>query len=203
MNIYLVRHGESEANAQQVKQGTDGNLSAKGKQQATFLAERLSHIQLENIISSPVLRAQQTADIINKKLNLPLTNSPLFVERKTPTELIGKPLQSPEVTNAMQKMYDNYTDNDWHYSDEENFSDLKTRAINGLKELSKSSSKNRLVVTHGAFLRVLIACVIMGNMLTSAEYLKFNSTLKATNTGITLIRYIDNEWQLIIWNDHS
>jgi broad specificity phosphatase PhoE len=203
MNIYLVRHGESEANAQQVKQGTGGNLSTQGKQQAKFLAERLSRISLENIISSPVLRTKQTADIINKKLNLPLTYSPLFVERKTPTELIGKPLQSPEVTNAMQKMYDNYSDNEWHYSDEENFSDLKTRAMSGLKELAESTSKNRLVVTHGAFLRVLIACVIMGNTLTSAEYLKFNSTLKATNTGITLIRYINSEWQLIIWNDHS
>ena len=112
MNIYLVRHGESEANAQQVKQGTGGNLSTQGKQQAKFLAERLSRISLENIISSPVLRTKQTADIINKKLNLPLTYSPLFVERKTPTELIGKPLQSPEVTNAMQKMYDNYSDNE-------------------------------------------------------------------------------------------
>lgn len=203
MDIYLVRHGESEANAQQIKQGTDGELSNKGKQQASFLAERLSQIPLENIISSPVLRAKQTTEIINKKLNLPVTSSELFVERKTPTELIGKPLQSPEVLKTMQKMYDNYHTFDWHYSDEENFFDLKTRALKALDELAKSPIKNSLVVTHGGFLRILIACVIMGNTLNSKEYLKFNSALKATNTGITLIRYINNAWELIVWNDHA
>lgn len=61
MKLYLLRHGDSEARA-----ATDAQrqLTADGRQEAHDVAVKFAdrHIQLDRCISSPYLRAEQTAD---------------------------------------------------------------------------------------------------------------------------------------------
>ncbi len=72
--IYLVRHGQSEANAAGRVQGWfDSPLNGRGRQQAHSLAHRLSkELPLHFIVSSPLQRAAETARIIAARLNCPL-----------------------------------------------------------------------------------------------------------------------------------
>ncbi len=69
--IYLVRHGESEANVQKRYSGiTDVDLSEKGKLQAAAAGKRLLAEKISNVYSSPLKRAVDTAKIICREINL-------------------------------------------------------------------------------------------------------------------------------------
>lgn len=68
--FYFVRHGESLWNVKRLCQGqTDIALSPKGKKDAEYFAKTLSTLSVKTIISSPLKRAQQTAQIIREKLS--------------------------------------------------------------------------------------------------------------------------------------
>jgi broad specificity phosphatase PhoE len=82
--VTLLRHGESEGNAKGYHQGqTDFPLSIKGVQQAEALAQYWLDRQetFDQIISSPLLRALQTAEIIARYLKMPIEQNPLWMER--------------------------------------------------------------------------------------------------------------------------
>ncbi|MBK7581943.1 MAG: histidine phosphatase family protein [Myxococcales bacterium] len=67
MDILLVRHGESEANAEGRLQGSlDYPLSERGRAQARQLARWLGHngVAWDAAYTSPLLRARQTAEIL-------------------------------------------------------------------------------------------------------------------------------------------
>ena len=89
--VYFVRHGQSVDNASPVFQSIDSPLSEKGKQQARSIANRLSTIDFDTLIASPVERAKQTAQYISDKTGKKIVFSDLFVERIKPDEIDGKP----------------------------------------------------------------------------------------------------------------
>ncbi|MDR0979556.1 MAG: histidine phosphatase family protein [Candidatus Nomurabacteria bacterium] len=88
--IYFVRHGESEANARRHadpfgtydKNDADSPLSAKGREQTQATAEELKSINFDVIISSPLSRAYETAEIINQYHNLPIVVTDDLRERE-------------------------------------------------------------------------------------------------------------------------
>lgn len=73
MQLIFTRHGESDANIQRIISNRDlpHALTAKGRWQAQQLAEQLSQLPIVAIYVSPILRAQQTAEIVAEKLGLP------------------------------------------------------------------------------------------------------------------------------------
>ena len=63
--VYLVRHGESEAAAEDRFAGEiDVPLSERGREQAGKLAQRLARESIEAVYSSPLSRTTETARII-------------------------------------------------------------------------------------------------------------------------------------------
>src|SRR5512143_2148507 len=62
--IFLVRHGETDANAARVVQTPDVPLSARGREQARALATRLAGEGVAHIVSSDLARADETARTI-------------------------------------------------------------------------------------------------------------------------------------------
>ena len=72
--IYLVRHGQTEWNLERRLQGQlDVPLNETGRNEAVLCAKQLSSVKIDNIISSDLSRAKETAVIINKSLLLPVT----------------------------------------------------------------------------------------------------------------------------------
>lgn len=69
----LIRHGESEANVRNVisEDVEKYPLTEKGRDQAKFIAEQIGGFKFDGIISSPVLRARQTAEIISEFMGIP------------------------------------------------------------------------------------------------------------------------------------
>lgn len=73
MDIYLIRHGETEWNMQGRFQGRkDSPLTALGREQAARIGRRLGRIipprQGFRLLTSPLGRARETADIVGRHL---------------------------------------------------------------------------------------------------------------------------------------
>jgi broad specificity phosphatase PhoE len=76
--VYLVRHGETNANIKKLWQDGSDVLSPAGFEQAAVLANRLKTIVVDMAISSTLIRAVQTAGVITTQTGLTFTESALF-----------------------------------------------------------------------------------------------------------------------------
>jgi probable phosphoglycerate mutase len=82
IRVLLLRHGESEWNAQGRWQGHgDPALTELGRAQSRAAAVRLADECIERIVSSDLARAWQTAEIVSAALRLPFERDPRWRER--------------------------------------------------------------------------------------------------------------------------
>jgi len=80
--IFLIRHGETAGNAARIVQLPEIPLSPRGLAQAERLAQRLAREGVAQILSSDlVLRARQTAEVLQRATGAPLAFEPLLHER--------------------------------------------------------------------------------------------------------------------------
>jgi phosphohistidine phosphatase SixA len=72
--VYLIRHGETEFNRLNIKQGSkhDIPLNYTGKEQALYTGKYIQDYIL--VLSSPMKRAKETAEIICKEIDYDLDN---------------------------------------------------------------------------------------------------------------------------------
>jgi broad specificity phosphatase PhoE len=206
--LYLVRHGESEGNAGLFKQDSTSPLSKNGEKQIESVTERFKNILIDKIIASPQVRAKQTAEAIYKILNKSIEFSDLLIERKIPSLLIGKLRNDPVCEETDEQIYSHFHDIEWKHSDEENFSDLKKRAIKLFKYIDTLKEENILLVTHGVFMKMVVAYALLGEDLTSQEFWNFFIKLEISNTGITVLKQTQYKkekirWNILTWNDHA
>jgi probable phosphoglycerate mutase len=208
--VYFVRHGETILNAQRVRQGAEGALSEKGREQAKLTGERLKNFPIDIMLVSPFERTKETAAIINTYVNKPLEYNDLLKERKNPTEIIGKWYDDPEVRNIIDRIDKSFHEGNLRYSDEENYEDLKARAEKLLDYLATRPEQNILCVTHGIFLTMVIAFMQYREKLTPMDYARLSFHNPASNAGITVCEFDpaqvqnpDKGWSLIAWNDYS
>ena len=82
--INFVRHGQSNDNALPVFQSTDSPLSKNGQAQAKQIANRVSKLSFDSLISSPLLRAKETAEAISQAAGKEIEVSSLLVEMIKP-----------------------------------------------------------------------------------------------------------------------
>lgn len=203
MKIYFVRHGESILNLQEIHQNGAVPLSKEGLKQAKRVGKRLAKMPVDSIISSPFERARQTAELIGEAMEKQIAFSSLFVEIKRPTEIEGRPVHDPEVVTIKNMIVENWHDPSWRHSDEENFYDLKDRAIKALKYLTTLKGENVVVVIHGEILRMLVSIMIFGEDLDASQFKKMRVFFNLSNTGLTICEYEKNTWKLVTWNDHA
>ncbi len=80
--VVLVRHGESYTNRNGILSSELNRyrLTEEGLEQARFTGEQLKGLKFDGIISSPVLRAVETANIINQYLNLEIKTDERAIE---------------------------------------------------------------------------------------------------------------------------
>lgn len=80
--LYLVRHGETVDNANQIMQGqTQGELNENGIRQAREVRETWKDRQIDVVIASDLKRSIDTARIIAEPHGLEVITTPLLRER--------------------------------------------------------------------------------------------------------------------------
>ena len=140
MKVYIVRHGEVLHNALKIYNNENEDLNENGVKQAEELKYKIKDLEFDVIISSPLIRAKHTAEIIN------INNKEIIIdnrlEERNPGSLSGQPL---EVTNREE--YWNYN-TEIQYGTSENIKDFVKRVYDFLDELKNKDYENVLIVTH-------------------------------------------------------
>ena len=126
--VYLVRHGESETNAGNIMFGKSAKLTARGHEQAKFIAGRCARLPIEVIISSGFPRADDTARYIVDAVGKPLEQSDLFAERRHPSFPLGRSKSEPDYVAFEEGFWNRFDDPSWRHQDAENFADLNARS---------------------------------------------------------------------------
>ncbi len=208
--IYFIRHGETILNAQGIRQGSEGSLSQQGIAQTLDIARRFpkKHGKPHVILSSPYQRTMETSKIIASELEIDVDDikySDLLKERRNPTEIIGRSGKEEKVKMILDIIDKSFHDDNFRYSDEENFIDLKKRAKKVLKYIARQNQKRIIVVTHGIFLKVLASYITIGDSLTSLDYEKLSIFNHSENASLTVVTHVPHwfkkdEWEILVWN---
>ncbi len=152
MKILVTRHGQTDWNTLGKLQGqTDIKLNNTGRNQALKTSQKIQDEKLDLIITSPLKRAKETAEIINKCFNVPIIEDSRLMER-----IYGKfeGLTKEEI-KKMKK--DNPDVNEvWNYNKNVDFNGIEpmkqfcNRIYDFLNEITKKyKNKKILIVTHG------------------------------------------------------
>lgn len=200
MKIHFIRHGSTDSLEKKISQPDDEPLNERGVIQARELGKRFVNTQIDLVVSSPHTRAIQTANEICKTTE---TNW-LFAEVKKPKEVVGQSKESEEVKGILKKLGEMYTvDPTWHYSDEENFEDLKARGLKALEYLQNLNQDNVVVVSHGNFIALLAGLMLFGESYEVDISLRFKNFMRLSAASVSIFTYEDGRWKLQCWNDTS
>ncbi len=199
-NITLLRHGESVGNAESRWQGqADFPLTDVGREQAKALAERWKRekVKFDFIISSPLSRARETAEIIGAELGLLVEFDPLWLERDNgefaglTAHEVRSNFSHPEFTTP----YDSVGmdgEGDW---------ELFLRAGQALHDLLKREPARYLIVSHGGLLNQLMHAIV--GIIPQAH--NSGASFRFSNTAFAQVIYSPNQhrWMIDKLNDHN
>jgi broad specificity phosphatase PhoE len=164
MQIFFVRHGESEANIQHVfsNRGYQHGLTAKGRVQTQELAETLKRVHIHQIYSSPLLRAVETAKILADRLSCPVQITDALKEYDCGI-LEGK--SDPASWGIFDQVFDQWMEGDWDARIEggESFNDIRERFIpffESVLDKYHHTSVNLMMVGHGGLYRCVLPLVV-------------------------------------------
>jgi len=186
--ITLLRHGESTGNAQERLQGrADYPLTEAGRAQVQTLAERWRRAgaRFDAGITSPLLRARQTAEILAGVLGLSFEVDPLWVERdvgslagldaeQVAEQLGERPLHSP------YEAFGGDGEGDW---------ELFLRAGQAVHRLLRRPPGRYLVVSHGGLLNKVMYAV-----LGIPAQRPFGPRFHFGNTGFAVLEYLPSRY---------
>ncbi|TFV48538.1 histidine phosphatase family protein [Blastococcus sp. TF02A-35] len=152
ITLLLVRHGQSQWNAEGRMQGQTPHvpLTALGHTQAEAAATELAGLRPGALISSDLVRAVQTAEHCARATGLPVTTTPALREQGYGV-LEGRP--SRELWDVVD-----WTDAHWSAEGGESLAELHARVAAFLGQLCAEPPADVVaLVTHGDTIRAVQA----------------------------------------------
>lgn len=178
--IFLIRHGRQCSRLCNV----DVALDETGREQAKLLGGRLRGYGLEKLYSSELIRARETAEIINCFLHLdyePLAD----MQEIDFGGLTGKTSEEIRVEYAdFQKERSRHLEDIPYPGGGECGADVVRRAMPVLQEICKRKEDRVGIVTHGGVIRSVCAGILQAGQ---QNKLKFGIDIE--NTSLTEIIY--------------
>lgn len=205
--IYLVRHGKSRANETGVRESDPHAtpLTEEGRQQAKIVAERFKTIPIELVMTSPYIRAHDTADEIARVKNVPVEVIEHAYERIFP---VGEAANKPLTVPAIQKIY-RELDTRWRtgaaVDGGEGFYQVLERVKATSEVLAARPETHIALATHGLFTKMFVAYHLLHEYLTPELFMEsIMFRMKSQNTGITFFEITkEGNWILLAWNDYA
>ncbi|MGQ2375389.1 histidine phosphatase family protein [Companilactobacillus zhachilii] len=151
VQLYVVRHGETETNHQGRINGfsTDLSLNDAGKKEVTFLANNMDINEFDEVYTSPLKRAKETAEILNNGVHEIKEDNRLQEINYGIWD--GQP--SAEIRDKYPDAFDenlftlpNYIK---YAKDGESFAHVYKRVNDFIKEMATKGDKKILIVCHG------------------------------------------------------
>lgn len=178
-SLYLIRHGEV-FNPENIMYGRlpGYGLSEKGRKQLSKTAEYLVNKNITALYSSPLLRAQQSMEIIKKQLELP----EIILEDKLLE--VRTSFQGINFDEAHEMRYD------WFFSDkrkpdDETMEQIRDRMFAFLSEVrTKHPGQKSAALSHGDPLMIIKAAIeglpMNLDSIREGHYLKHGEILHVT-----------------------
>lgn len=197
MNIYLLRHGETDWNKDGRIQGhTDIPLNQKGRIQVAQAAKVLADLpfKMDSIYSSPLKRAYESAEIAADRLSYDkkkIIVEPMLIER-----CFGEAEGMTAAERETKFPNYQYADTGYYFPGIERYKDLLERAEAVFKKIVDSCEEydNILIVSHGALLFAMIAA------LTDEKIAFFGNAVKLDSASLHLIKYSEDQIRLEEYN---
>ena len=193
--VYIVRHGETEWNAQGRIQGhSDIPLSDNGRAQAQSVARRLSGIPFSVAYASDLSRTHETAQIILGDTATALHTTPQLREY---SKGVFEGLTVDEYARQYPDQYQGSLQNDLDFAPTggETIRETSIRMSRFVDEtLQNHQDETTLVVGHGGSLRSLIVALL-------ALPLEANWKFVMDNCALSLVHTYPNNAVLHLYND--
>ena len=195
MKLILVRHGETDWNAQGRCQGfSDMELSDRGKDQVELLALSLKDEPLDAVYSSDLKRAVETAEVIAgyhgvsvetdknlREMNQGELEGLTFVDiRERYAELLSDWTASPEKVRI---------------PDGESLKEVQERAWGSIQGIYKSHLDETVVVVSHNLTIITLLCKFMGIGLSEFRRFKIHASSKS------VVAFIDGRFDVKLLND--
>jgi broad specificity phosphatase PhoE len=180
--FFLVRHGETEWNRLRKIQGiSDIPLNDTGRSQAAALGDILSKHRFDLIVSSPLSRALETAQIVARKLGMP---APLVIQ-----DLVERNHGEAEGSSGLEldTLYPPGTE----IPGREDRADVTKRVVRTLHDLAiRHPEADILAVAHGAVIRCVVDYAAPG------EYSE-----PITNCSVHSFSHVAGSLELVAFDD--
>ena len=183
MYICVIRHGETDWNALGKLQGReDVPLNQNGASQAERCALSLSGCKWRAIITSPLLRVSQTAEIIARVLNIQEIYEDADLLERDYGEASGLTVEERAVRFP-----------DGLYKGMEDWEPLRDRVYSCLlRSADRFSQDNIIVVSHGSAINSILAELSNHEIGTGKTRLK--------NTCVNLLEYKKPSFSIVFYN---
>lgn len=203
MKLYLIRHGESEANSTASHAGwAQVSLTAKGEGEACSVGHRLRQegISFDRIYTSDLRRARQTHALALH--DTVAQASPLIREVNVGT-LAGR-----RVADCTREMGESYLAAkrafDFHAWGGENYEMFCTRILAFLRDMEQEDVETIAAFCHGGVIHAMLDMLFSGTLNDGkpvpTEIGIDKPSFACPNCGVFVFEFSGGTWKMLTWN---
>lgn len=189
MRVYVIRHGQSEANLADLYAGwLPVHLTEKGRRQAESAQQQLKDIRMDRVFCSDLQRAKETAAII-------------FPENQAePTDAlreigVGR-IEGLTVRECEERWPEEYlraeAKQDFSFFGGESGVEMRARIHGFLWQLDKLGAEHVAIVGHEGTVRETLNFAL--EQIIPLEHLRIE------NAAVNVFEVTDGRWKLLRWN---
>ncbi len=197
MDIYFVRHGQTDGNVAKRHQHPNIELNETGKQQAKIVAKLIKRLRPTHLITSTNKRAVETAKEIGLACDLIPETYPAFEELKRPLFLVGNRFYDPETLSYMWGWFFGVKAAPMH--DGESYSAFLDRLQHARTHLTHLPDTSRVViVSHAVFINFFLEHMRRpSRMGITRAVLRFYKIFLLTKTAVIRVWYQKGKWEVV------
>ena len=189
----FVRHGESVSNAHPERttlpEAEGDRLTELGRRQSAAAAEALSGFEPTALLSSPMGRARETAELIGQRLRIEIEELPYAYELRESVEYETLRPEEQKLRRWSNWMSEHGDDPDYSWRGGESFNQVRARVRRLKEELQRRFQNGRpLVVSHGAFLRFFLFDSLLGDGFGPAQVQRLWQ-VRSVNCGVCVFEH--------------
>ena len=185
MEIYVLRHAETEYNSKGIIQGSevDSDINTTGINQSDKFYDKYKEIQFDKVFVSNLKRTYQTVQKFIEINNIPFEKLKEFNEISWGINH-GKNDDLKDYKILVGTWLDGKLDNKFKLGESPN--EMVIRLEKGFNHIISHDLKRVLLCIHGRALRILLSKVLDNDLTKMDKY-------KHSNTGLYILEYFDKE----------
>lgn len=189
MEIYFVRHGQTEGNVARRHQANTTRLTTLGREQAYAAALRIKEIKPDYFMSSSMVRAVETSSIIAQVCDMIPSTGAVFAELERPNKMHGFHHKDPRSLWFYIRWYFGLVN--VQRTGGESYLMFRERIVAAQEALKKYPPNAKLVVvSHSVFINFFLAHMCDKRRLSFWRAgLYFTKIFRIKNGSITKVMY--------------